>query len=64
MDSYIDDMMVKGKEEQDHLKDLAEVFKVLKEHKLRLNTAKCNFGFDSSKFLGYLVTRRGIEANL
>ena len=35
----------------------------MKRHKLRLNPAKCAFGVSSGKFLGYLVTRRGIEAN-
>ena len=41
MDAYIDDMVAKSKEEQDHLKDLTEVFEILQEHKLRLNTNKC-----------------------
>ena len=35
MDSYIDDIVVKSKIEQDHLKNLAQVFEILKEHKLR-----------------------------
>ena len=41
MDAYIDDMVVKSKKEPDHLKDLAEVFAIHKEHKLRLNATKC-----------------------
>ena len=41
MDTYIDDMVVKIKQESDHLKDLAKVFAILKKHKLRLNAAKC-----------------------
>ena len=40
MDAYIDDKVVKSKKELDHLKDPAEVFEILKEHKLRLNVAK------------------------
>ncbi|XP_057465711.1 uncharacterized protein LOC130755326 [Actinidia eriantha] len=63
MDAYIDDMVVKSKEETDHLRDLAEIFAILQKHKLRLNAAKCAFGMGSGKFLGHLVTRRGIEAN-
>ena len=39
MDAYIDDMVVKSKEESDHLKDLVDVFAILKEHKLLLNVA-------------------------
>ena len=45
------------------MRDLAKVFATLKEHKLRLNTTKCAFRVNSKKFLGNLVTRRGIEAN-
>ena len=46
------------------MKYLTEVFTILKRHKLRLNVGKCAFRVSSGKFLGYLVTRRGIEANL
>ncbi|GFS33557.1 hypothetical protein Acr_00g0029250 [Actinidia rufa] len=64
MDTYIDDMVMKSKEELDHIRDLTEVFRILKKHKLRLNTAKCAFGVSSGNFLEHLVTRRGIEVNL
>ncbi|GFZ14607.1 hypothetical protein Acr_24g0007970 [Actinidia rufa] len=40
MDVYIDDIVVKIEEEQDHLRDFAEVFEILKEHKLILNADK------------------------
>ena len=61
MEVYIDDMVVKSKNAEDHLHHLAEVFEVLKKHKLRLNADKCVFGVSSGKFLGFLVTSRGIE---
>ena len=57
MDDYIDDMVVKSKQEPNHLKDLAEVFAILKKHQLRQNAAKCAFRVSSSKFLGHLVTQ-------
>ncbi|GFS42015.1 hypothetical protein Acr_00g0077690 [Actinidia rufa] len=63
MDAYIDDMVVKSKEEPDHIRDLTKVFDILKRHKLRLNVAKCTFGVDLGNFLADLVMRRGIEAN-
>ena len=63
IDAYIDDMVVKRKKELDHVSDLTKVFAILKRHKLRLNTAKCVFRVSLGKFLGYLVTRRGIEVN-
>ena len=56
MDAYIDDMVVKSKKILNHLKDLSEVFEILKEHKLRLNIAKCAFRLSSGKFLVHLVT--------
>ena len=64
MDAYIDDMVVKSRKKLDHVRDLIEVFTTLKRHRLRLNAVKCAFGVSSGKFLGHLVTRRRIEANL
>ena len=60
---YIDDTVVKSKEVPDHVNDLRNIFGTLREHKLRLNTSKCSFGVGSGKFLGYMVTHRGIEVN-
>ena len=62
MEAYIDYMVVKSRHEANHLSDLAEMFSILKKHKLRLNASKCAFGVGSEKFLGFLVTNRGIEA--
>ena len=60
---YIDDMVVKRKLVFEHLADLSNVFEILRRHKLRLNASKCSFGVGSGKFLGYMVTHRGIEVN-
>ena len=60
---YIDDMVVKCKAMFDHMRDLEDIFEILKKHKLRLNASKCFFGVGSGKFLGYMVTHRGIEVN-
>ena len=60
---YIDDMMVKSKQEKGHVGDLEEVFEVLQRHKLRLNANKCVFGVETGKFLGYMITYRGIKVN-
>ena len=61
---YKDDMVVKSKVVSEHLRDLGSTFNVLRKHKLHLNTSKCSFGVGSDKFLGYMVTHRGIEVNL
>ena len=60
---YIDDMVVKSKVVSEHVGDLGVVFDILRKHKLRLNASKCSFGVGSSKFLGYMVTYRGIEVS-
>ena len=60
---YVDDMVVKSKTVAEHLGDLNDIFDVLRRHKLRLNASKCSFGLGSGKFLGYMVTHRGIEVN-
>ena len=63
MQVYVDDMLVKSKEELAHLDDLKETFATLKTHQMRLNPSKCVFGVDSGKFLEFMVSQRGIEAN-
>ena len=60
---YIDDMVVKSKMVSEHLGDLQVVFEILRSYKLRLNASKCSFGVGLGKFLGYMVTHRGIEIN-
>ena len=60
---YIDDMVVKSKMVSEQLGDLRIIFEVLRNYKLRLNASKCSFGVGSDKFLGYMVTHRGIEVN-
>ena len=61
---YIDDMVVKSKVVSEHVEDLTNIFGILRNHKLRLNASKCSFGVGSGRFLGYMVTHRGIEVNL
>ena len=61
---YIDDMVVKSKVVSEHVGDLGAIFNILREHKLRLNASKCSFGVKFGKFLGYMVTHRGIEVSL
>ena len=61
---YINDMVVKSKLVSKHVRDLTSIFEILKEHKLRLNASKYSFGVGLGKFLGYMVTHRGIEVNL
>ncbi|XP_017224963.1 uncharacterized protein LOC108201178 [Daucus carota subsp. sativus] len=63
MEVYIDDMVVKSLNAEDHVKHLEEVFDILRQYNMKLNPQKCNFAVSSGKFLGHMVTRRGIEAS-
>ncbi|GKV35451.1 hypothetical protein SLEP1_g43714 [Rubroshorea leprosula] len=60
---YVDDIVLKSLKAEDHLADLDETFHNLRKNKMRLNPAKCIFGVESKKFLGFMVSRRGIEVN-
>jgi ribonuclease HI len=60
---YIDDMVVKRIKSMDHTEDLRQVFSILRRNNLKLNASKCAFGVGSGKFLGFMVTQCGIEAN-
>ncbi|XP_030969633.1 uncharacterized protein LOC115989899 [Quercus lobata] len=60
---YVDDMLVKSIDEGSHLDDLQETFETLRRYKMKLNPSKCAFGVSSGKFLGFMVSQRGIEAN-
>ena len=63
MEVYIDDMLVKSLEAEDHISHLQEAFSTLRRYNMKLNPAKCSFDISSGKFLGYIVTHRGIKAN-
>lgn len=63
MEVYIDDMVVKSKKKESHLMDLKRTFDRLRQFGMKLNPAKCSFGLTSGKFLGYMMTQRGIEVN-
>jgi len=56
-------MLVKSKEELAHLDDLKETFTTLKQYQMKLNPSKCAFGVASRKFLGFIVSQKGIETN-
>ena len=57
-------MLVKSQREEDHLEDLRETFDTLRSYNMKLNPGKCAFVVTAGKFLGFMVSQRGIEANL
>ncbi|XP_075499718.1 uncharacterized protein LOC142538238 [Primulina tabacum] len=60
---YVDDILSKSQEGASFISDLEETFATLMHYGIKLNPAKCIFGVKSGKFLGFIVTDRGIEVN-
>ena len=56
-------MLVKSQDEKIHLDDLQETFNTLRQYNMKFNPSKCAFRVSSGKFLGFMVSHRGIEAN-
>jgi len=63
VEAYVDDMVVTSRERSGHVADLEELFTTIARYKLKLNPEKCIFGVEAGKFLGFLLSERGIEAN-
>ena len=63
MKVYVDDMLVKILTIEQHIKDLVDTFASLRLYNMRLNPEKCTFGVEAGKFLGFMVSQRGIEIN-
>ena len=63
MEVYVDDMLVKSRQSNDHIRDLAEMFDISRHFGMKINPLKCSFGVALGKFLGFIVNARGIEAN-
>ena len=53
---YVDDMIVKSSDEEQHVEYLTKMFERLRKYKLRLNPNKCTFGVRSGKLLGFIVS--------
>nr|GEU44080.1 reverse transcriptase domain-containing protein [Tanacetum cinerariifolium] len=52
LEAYVDDMVIKSKDEKMLLADIAETFDNLKKINMKLNPKKCSFGVEEGKFLG------------
>ncbi|GKV15389.1 hypothetical protein SLEP1_g26182 [Rubroshorea leprosula] len=61
MEIYIDDVVVKSQEEEDHLTHLRKAFEWMRQHGLKMNPLNFAFGVSTGNFLGYLVHERGLE---
>ena len=58
-----DDIIVFGKTQEDHDKNLEAAFARLKEKNLTLNRQKCEFNKDKLVFYGYIFSKNGLSAD-
>jgi hypothetical protein len=63
VEAYVDDIVVKTKQANDLVNDLGVAFKCLRAKNIKLNPEKCVFGVPQGMLLGFIVSKRGIEAN-
>jgi len=61
---YIDDILITGHTEEEHLHNLEEVLKRLQHHGLQLKAAKCAFLQESIEYLGHTVDKKGLHTLL
>jgi len=59
---YVNDMLVKSQKEEGHLEDLRETFDTLHSYNMKLNPRKYAFRVIARKFMGFMVSQKGIEA--
>jgi hypothetical protein len=62
--AYVDDIVVKTKKADNLVNDLDVAFKCLRAKNIKLNPEKCVFSVPRGMLLGFIVSERGIEANL
>jgi hypothetical protein len=60
----VDDIVVKTRKADDQVSDLNIAFGCLRANGVKLKPEKCAFGVPRGMLLGYIVSQRGIEANL
>jgi hypothetical protein len=63
VEAYVDDIVVKTKQADGLVSDLDVAFRCLRAKNIKLNPEKCVFGVPRGMLLGFIVSKRGIEAN-
>jgi len=61
VECYVDDIVVKSRTKGDHIADLKTVFEIIRTHQLKMNPTKSFLGVANGKFLGFVVTSKGIH---
>ncbi|KAK1628072.1 hypothetical protein QYE76_002387 [Lolium multiflorum] len=61
---YFDDILIYSRNESDHIIHIRHVLQVLRDSKLYGNLEKCTFCKDKVIFLGYVVSKHGVEVDV
>jgi hypothetical protein len=64
VEAYVNDIVVKTRKADDLVADLETAFACLRAKNVWLNPEKCVFGVLRGMLLGFIVSKRGIKANL
>ena len=59
----IDDILVSGKNDDEHFRNLELVLQKLTELSLTLNVKKCKFFQKSVEYVGFILSENGIQTN-
>ncbi len=63
VNAYVDNMIFKSHVVTNHYSNLEEMFETLRRYQIKLNPKKCAFGVQLGKFLGFMITHKGIKTN-
>lgn len=61
MSIYLDDILVMGTSDKEHLETLDQVLSHLKTAGLRLKQSKCAFMLESVNYLGHKISGKGLQ---
>ncbi|KAK3572408.1 hypothetical protein QTP86_032628 [Hemibagrus guttatus] len=62
--AYIDDILVYSTSLEEHVRHVREVLSRLQRHRLFVKPKKCEFHQSTMSFLGYVITRQGVEMDV
>ena len=60
---YLDDVIIVGRDFEEHLQNLSTVLQKLREAGLQLKPSKCSFCQESVSYLGHIVSREGVSTD-
>lgn len=58
---YLDDILIFSEDEESHVQHVNSVLKILQEHDLQVNPAKCSFHTTTTEFLGHIFSSKGVQ---